>query len=226
MKILHVSDLHARPAWFEWLTNESSKYDLVCLTGDILNLGDLDPEPDVQIATVLPYLQAIQSPLAVCSGNHDLLDNQGYHSAHWMTSLRRKNVWIDDDVFWFCDYRFRCLAWCDPVPQENIRVDFLLAHAPPYGARTSTEAGGVSHGCGELRDACLSGRGPLFALGGHVHHPLDYRSMLHHTITLNPGQGDHPACPSHIVIDLGRSTVTHHRVSVAGVKLSTFNFTA
>jgi len=53
MKILHVSDLHSIAAWFDWLIAESPNYELVCLTGDILNLGDLSSDIDREIDATL-----------------------------------------------------------------------------------------------------------------------------------------------------------------------------
>lgn len=224
MKILHVSDLHARPAWYQWLVEESSRYDLVCLTGDMLNLGDVNGVAAEQIETVLSYLRNITAPLAICSGNHDLFPVPGYDTAQWAEPLRRKDVFLDRAVFWFRDYKFRCVPWCDPVPR-TAKEDFWLVHASAYGARTSTVPGGVSHGCEELRDVCLGGRGPLFALSGHVHDPLGFWTILDHTISLNPGQGNHPSRPSSIVIDMAKGTVTHHQATLAGVRPSTFHFT-
>ncbi len=223
MKILHVSDLHSHVAWFDWLIAQTD-YDLVCLTGDILNLGDLSSEVDREINVALNRLVEIRTPLAMCSGNHDLHYLGGQDRAQWMKLLRRKNVWIDGEAFWFCDYRFRCIGWCDPVPR-GARDDFWLMHAPPFGAKTSMVAGGISHGDEEARDVCLAGDGPLFTLGGHVHHALGFWSILNETITLNPGRGNNPACPSHIVIDLKERTMTRHKATSAGITPTTLNFT-
>lgn len=216
MQILHVSDLHSHEAWFDWLIAASPRYDLVCLTGDILNLGDLSTDVDKEIDSALTRLAAIRTPLALCSGNHDIHYLAGQDRAQWMQALRRKNVWIDGDSFWFCDYRFRCVGWCDPIPRGGME-DFILMHCPPFGAKTSTVAGGVSHGDEEARDVCLAGHGPLYALGGHVHVPLGFWGLLHETITLNPGRGNHPDCPNHIVIDLKRNMATHHEATPSGV---------
>lgn len=224
MNILHVSDLHSNAAWFDWLIAESPKHDLICLTGDILNLGDLSSEIDREIDTALTRLAAVRTPLALCSGNHDLHYLAGQDRAQWMRSLRRKNVWMDGDAFWFCDYRFRCIGWCDPVPQGT-NDDFWLMHAPPFGARTSMVAGGISHGDEEQRDTCLAGEGPRFTLGGHVHQPLGFWAALHETISLNPGRGDHPDLPNHIVLDLHARTMTHHRATESGTALTKLSFT-
>ncbi|MEN9403360.1 MAG: hypothetical protein RL091_2063 [Verrucomicrobiota bacterium] len=226
MKILHISDLHSHIPWFDWLIAAAPRYDLVCLTGDVLNLGDLSCDIDREIDAALTHLAAVKTPLALCSGNHDLHYLGGQDRAQWMRALRRKDVWMDGDAFWFHDYRFRCIGWCDPVPR-NAKDDFWLMHAPPFGARTSMVAGGISHGDEEARDVCLAGEGPRhFALGGHVHQPLGFWGMLHETITLNPGKGDHPYGPNHIIIDMKRRTMTHRRATTAGIEPTTLNFAA
>lgn len=221
--ILHVTDFHSYAAWFDWLIAESPRYDLVCLTGDILNLGDLSSEVDNEIDAALTRLAAVRTPLALCSGNHDLHYLSGQDRAQWMRSLRRKNVWIDGDAFWFCDYRFRCIGWCDPVPQRT-QDDFWLMHAPPFGAKTSMVAGGISHGDEEARDVCLAGDGPRFTLGGHVHRALGFWGILHETVSINPGRGDNPEIPNHIVLDLKTHMMVHHQATLSGVKPTKFNF--
>jgi Icc-related predicted phosphoesterase len=224
MKLLHITDLHSHSAWFDWLIAAAPRFDLVCVTGDTLNLGDLSSEIDREIDDALNRLVQIKTPLAICSGNHDLHYLGGQDRAQWMQALRRKNVWLDGDAFWFHDYRFRCVGWCDPVPRDS-KADIFLMHAPPFGAKTSTVAGGVSFGDEELRDACMAGEGPrLFTLGGHVHRALGFWSVLHETITLNPGQGDHPDIPNHIVLDLHARTMTHHRATQLGTSLTKLSF--
>ncbi len=39
MRILHVSDLHARVSQLRWVIEESKEFDLVCITGDLLDLN-------------------------------------------------------------------------------------------------------------------------------------------------------------------------------------------
>src|SRR5258707_1364887 len=113
MKILHVSDLHARPAWFKWLIGESSKYDIVCIAGDLLDLGrdDVNGTTDEQIDMALNHLIQLRAPYALCSGNHDLIPVPGYDTARWAEPLRQRGVFIDRSVFWFHDYRFRCIPY-------------------------------------------------------------------------------------------------------------------
>lgn len=85
-------------------------------------------------------------------------------------------------------------------------------------------AGGISHGDEEARDVCLSGEGPRFTLGGHVHRPLGFWGALHETVSLNPGRGDNNEIPNHIVLDLKKQTMTHHQATSSGVRPTTFKF--
>lgn len=225
MKILCVSDLHARTAWYKWLVSESAHYDIVCLSGDLLNLGDYDADPLEQAAAVLPYLRAIKqrTSLAICSGNHDVLPQRGFYSAEWMQPLRDEGIYVDGDSFWCSDYRFRCVPWCDPVP-ENTADDFWLMHAPPFGIATSTVAGGVSRGCEDLRALCLSGDAPQWILSGHIHSPLGHWSQIGRSMSLNPGRGLDGAIPNHIVIDLARRRVTHQRRMSSAFRVTGFSY--
>lgn len=225
MKILCVSDLHARPAWYEWLIRESTHYDIVCLSGDLLNLGDYDADPLGQAATVLPYLRAIKqrTSLATCSGNHDVLPQRGFETAQWMEPLREDGIHVDGDVFLLRDYRFRCVPWSDPLPQ-HAEEDFWITHAPPSGIATSTVAGGVSHGCEDLRAFCLSGNAPPWILSGHIHSPLGHWSQIGRSLSLNPGRGVDRAIPNHIAIDLTMRRVTHHRGMSSGFRVTGFTY--
>lgn len=221
--ILHVSDIHAHLAWLEWLVKVSSGYGLICVSGDTLNLGAIDTDPEEQIAKVVPYLKRIEAPLALVSGNHDELPLAGFESATWLRRLRAKNVWVDGDTFMFGSHSFHCSGWCVPLLDDPID-DFLIVHAPPFGISTSTVAGGVSHGCEDLRQQCLSGGSARWILSGHIHSPLGHWSQIGKSLSLNPGRGVHKTVPSHIVIDLTMRRVKHHRGMSSGFRVTGFNY--
>jgi Icc-related predicted phosphoesterase len=118
MKILITSDFHFRKKWFEWLTQEAPKYDLVCLSGDLLNLFDkITPRIDqIQwvVQTWKPQFAATKTLLAISSGNHDFNDEpalQSYEDLNpeaeeslreivaaksWMDLLKEPNQIISD----------------------------------------------------------------------------------------------------------------------------------
>ena len=222
-QILHVSDIHAHPAWLEWLVNVSPGYGLICITGDTLNLGAIHTDPAQQLSKVVPYLKRIQTPLAVVSGNHDELPLVGFESMTWLSKLRAERVWVDGDAFRFDGHSFRCLGWCEPLPGGSVG-DFLLGHAPPFGIPTSTVAGGVSHGCESLREQCLSERGARWILSGHIHSPLAHWSRIRGSTSLNPGKGMHDSIPNHIEIDLAGLRVTHNAPTASGVRVTGFSY--
>lgn len=89
--ILHVSDIHAHLAWLEWIVKVSSGYGLICVSGNTLNLGAIDTDPEEQIAKVVPYLKRIEAPLVLVSGNHDELPLAGFESATWLRRFLEQN---------------------------------------------------------------------------------------------------------------------------------------
>jgi predicted MPP superfamily phosphohydrolase len=72
MKVLLISDLHLTLPWFEWLNTKAAAFDLICISGDFLDLFGQEPKPK-QVAQVQGYLRHLASitNLAFCSGNHD-----------------------------------------------------------------------------------------------------------------------------------------------------------
>ena len=72
MRMLFVADLHYSLRQFDWLAANASRYDLVIIGGDLLDLGSA-LDFDVQIIVVEKYLRRIRryAPLLVSSGNHD-----------------------------------------------------------------------------------------------------------------------------------------------------------
>jgi len=224
MKLLHCSDLHGRREWYTWLGVESVKCDLVCISGDLLDLGCADRPPAAQAAVVEPLLRAIRAPLAICSGNHDSDGLPGWEDAEWLQSLRRKNVWVDGDVFWWQDFRVRCVAYHDPLP--HCGEDIWLIHLPPEGVKTSTTHDNRSWGSGEFTEMCASDQGPAIALSGHVHSPMGCCTLAGRTMSLNPGQGIDPLIPNHIVIDFSTGAFHHHYSDDSGLHRKGYTFAA
>ena len=75
MKILLTADLHCKEDWFRWLEDEASKYELVSIAGDLLNIFSKVPIKD-QLVLVKGFLRRLtqKTSLAVCSGNHDQIE--------------------------------------------------------------------------------------------------------------------------------------------------------
>lgn len=81
------------------------------MAGILLNLGGIHDDTDEQINMGLNHRVQMEVPYALCSKNHDLIPEQGYDTAKWAEPLRKGNVFLDRAVFWFQNYRFRCVLW-------------------------------------------------------------------------------------------------------------------
>lgn len=195
MQILHASDLHSVTAWFDWLVRVAPLYDLVCLSGDLLDRGAAQ-RIDRQVKTVSGLLNSIRTPIAICSGNH-CCDEEG---GAWLQALRRKNLWVDGDRFLLGGHSFYCHPWNEPIPRAN-GAEIWVIHCPPAGSMTAVTANGEDRGDFEFAEVCASGNGPRLAFCGHVHHPKAWHARLGATLVFNPGIVSMDI-PAHVVADL------------------------
>jgi predicted phosphodiesterase len=213
MRILHVTDFHASDALYGWLSRESDGFDLVALSGDLLDLNHPGAVGD-QIDRVLAHMKLIAAPLALCSGNHDSVAGSGprLKLASWLKAARREKVWIDGDLFEIGGYRFRCIPWSGKLPDAKPEEIWLI-HSPPDEAPTGISQGGSGWGNFEFGELCRSSNGPRLALSGHVHEPQSWRAKVGRTWSLNPGCPDHAHMPNHVMIDLARGFAIRTRAS-------------
>jgi Icc-related predicted phosphoesterase len=70
MKILHLSDLHFNQTWLDWATHKATNYDLVCVSGDLLDMFSRKGH-FWGVITVKKWTERFPTNLALCSGNHD-----------------------------------------------------------------------------------------------------------------------------------------------------------
>src|SRR6185295_7398235 len=72
MRMLFVADLHYALKQFDWLIANASKYDVVVIGGDLLELASA-LDIDVQIVVMEKYFERLRqiTRLVVSSGNHD-----------------------------------------------------------------------------------------------------------------------------------------------------------
>ena len=70
MKILHLSDLHLNKAWLDWATDKAANHDLVCVSGDLLDMFSRKGHFWGAIS-VKKWADSFPGNLALCSGNHD-----------------------------------------------------------------------------------------------------------------------------------------------------------
>jgi len=215
-----MSDLHSSEALFRHLIRESRRADLavVALTGDLIQATDRS-QVEKQTSRTLALLRQVPGRMAVCSGNHDCMDEISplLKDAAWLKRARRENVWIDEP-FEVGGRRFRCIGWNDTIPAEADPKEFWLLHAGPDQCATSISRGGAGFGNFELGELCRSGRGPMLVLSGHVHDPQNWHAKVGRTLSLNPGRPTEGT--SHILINFDRRLI--YRVTPADTDVLRF----
>jgi predicted phosphodiesterase len=212
--ILHVADLHTDVKWFQWLVDISHLYSLVCLAGDALDLNPYRSHVG-QLEKVLPFLRAIDAPLAVVSGNHDSLAGAGPRLEHaaWLQEIRGNAVFVDGDSFDFeGGFRFRCLGWQAPLPIAGPN-EIWIHHAPPSLAKTAIPRAGCDFGDFDLGEHLNARLAPFAVLCGHVHEPVRHADRSCGCWSLNPGHPGGSPRPNYFEIDLAAGIATHHRAS-------------
>jgi predicted phosphodiesterase len=209
MRILHTSDFHGSLPWFRWLRATARHYDLVCITGDLLAMCDDDGEQaQTHTELISATLRNFPTPLAISSGNHDVISGDVTISPQWLHRLRGPQVWADGDRFVLHGRQFRCIAWGSPL-QPAAPGEIWLAHAPPDGCLPGNLLHGGDGGDHEFGELCRAGRGPWLALCGHVHAPVLWCGMAGNTRVFNPGRSNVAPFPDHIRIDLDRGLAEH-----------------
>ncbi|MBA4136666.1 MAG: hypothetical protein C0518_05050 [Opitutus sp.] len=195
MLLLHLSDIHGHLPWYRHLHRLARHFDLVVITGDLL-----DREEDAP--AVGEILATLPAPLAVCSGNHE-----GRLGTAWLPT-----AWHGDGAaFEFGGRRWRCLPWAEPLPADRGAGEIWLSHAPPSRSHVAVSRYGFDFGDDELGALCRRGRGPALVLCGHVHTPRHWQDRIGGTLALNPGSDRRAPLPPFNVVDLRRGIVTHHR---------------
>lgn len=87
MKILHLTDLHFNQYVFSWIKEMQRNYDVICLTGDLIDARKNIPAKE-QADTILEWLHELDVPIFVCSGNHDTDSKQ----AHTVCGIIKKRI--------------------------------------------------------------------------------------------------------------------------------------
>ncbi len=219
MRMLFVADLHYTLKQLDWLVANASRYDLVIIGGDLLDLGS-SLNFDVQIVVVEKYLQRIRqgAPLLVSSGNHD---GDGYNAANesyaeWLLLSRAEGLFVDGESALVGDTRVTACPWWNG-PVSRAELEELLTresaksarrwiwshHEPPEGARVSW-TGKRLLGDHFLRE-WINRFQPDLVLSGHIHHAPFYPQgswidRIGKTWVFNPGRQPGPS-PTYIVLD-------------------------
>ncbi|MEO0989997.1 MAG: metallophosphoesterase [Pseudomonadota bacterium] len=221
MNILLVADLHYALRQLDWLLEVAPDFDAVFIAGDLIDSHGTVPR-EVQVVVLIDYLRQLakRTRVLVCSGNHDLIERNGYgeREARWLADTRGLGIATDGDTAELATgVLVSVLPWWDgPAAREDIerqlksdagrRQDrwFWLYHAPPADTAVAW-AGKRTYGDGYLADWIETHR-PDIVVCGHVHQaPFvpagSWVDRIEDTWVFNMGQQP-GASPCHIVLNL------------------------
>jgi Icc-related predicted phosphoesterase len=208
VKVLVVSDLHYSIKQFDWLLRRAAQHDLLVIAGDLLDLGG-HADIDTQIIVVEKYLARLAAivPVAVCSGNHDLDEENasGERHAEWLQHVGIEGVVVDSQtafhdglIITICpwwegdDARFQVQTQLEKDAERRGSSRWIwVYHAPPTGSKTSWN-GKVYSGDAFVADLIARLR-PDIVFGGHIHNSPFYDAgswcdRIGDTWVFNPGR--------------------------------------
>jgi predicted MPP superfamily phosphohydrolase len=224
MKFLLTADLHFRTDWFRWLVGQAPNYDLVCISGDLLDMFEVKStrEQAREVTTLIKELADIV-PVAVCSGNHDnaagLVSHDRASLYKWLVDLgahpniitdgatRKLENLILTTVPYHCPKEEKAI-WLDrglTIRRQTGQPWMMLHHVPP---KTGL---GVSGEESEAAGLLLAYR-PDYFVSGH-NHAFPYKSGQ----SWNPENG-RSVCIGPRSIDeraISESYQTRHRIGRA-----------
>lgn len=184
VRILLVSDLHYALKQFDWTASVASRFDIVVLAGDHVDIaGSLAGH--VQVVVILKYLRRLAklTRLVVSSGNHDLdtRNAEGEKVAAWMSRVRQAGIATDGDTIEIGDTVISICPWWDGpgakrAVDEQLERDarkpkqrwYWVYHAPPAGSPTSW-AGRKGMFGDEALSAWIERHQPDIVFTGHIH---------------------------------------------------------
>jgi Icc-related predicted phosphoesterase len=221
MKCLLVSDLHYALKQLDWIDRVASRFDVVVLAGDHLDISSV-VSLDAQVAVILAYVRKLSSKtaLVVSSGNHDLTarDDADEKVARWLARVRPLGVSSDGDRIDVDGATITICPWWDgPRARERVAAQLerdaarrgarwvWVYHAPPDASPVSW--GGQRHfGDADLLQWIERHR-PDMVFTGHIHQsPFraggSWVDQIGSTWVFNAGRQIGPV-PTHVVIDTG-----------------------
>ncbi len=181
LEILHVTDLHYQKKLYRWIAKVEDRFDLICLTGDLLDERANDAGKK-QIRYLKRWLAKRKTPVMICSGNHDYVKE----SIDWMKDL----PYGDGQIHPILGLKIASA----PEDCRDFRpyydCDILLHHYPPKGTPTAFHRKkGKDVGSKWLAQELPNLRCQLL-LTGHAHRPL-LPIFVRHGIKIYNSGGDH-----------------------------------
>lgn len=227
-RVLVVSDLHGYRPHLDWLRINARDYDLVLIPGDFDDASSEVP-PDARAAITSGFVAEIaaRTPVALCSGNHDLdaVDEHGERVAHWARSLG-PNAYGDGQLVECGDIAISLMPWWDgPTGAAALRQQmaehaavaagkrWVWAHHAPI-ADSPTSWDGTCYRGDDLLAELVAEYAPEVVVSGHIHDApflpdgywCDRRAG---SLLLNAGH-QRTMTPSFIELDLAADRVTWH----------------
>lgn len=204
MRILHLTDLHFRQRWLDWAHVVAANYDLVCISGDLLDMFAPTPLRE-QIPIVSEWLQSLPAKAAVCSGNHCWWENykgrDADAEAKWLRRLRSRQLIVDGGSRMVDQHvRVSSAGWTDCYEPREAPLEIVVTHCGPRHvevAQTDREDYGD-----ELLLIRLRHRRAV-VLSGHVHQPRRWCDFVwDRVMCINPGCDFDAQIPRHAIIDV------------------------
>lgn len=220
MKILHVTDLHFRKDWFTWVEAQAKLFDLVCISGDFIDLFlDWKHSPASQAKWVVDWLNRFPSKIAVCSGNHDWWEESPHVKDPMAFGRWLKNGGTSDNESLELDgYLVYCKPWIGGKVPESSKPVILLAHGPRQG---SPLAVGIDGDNGDPEFEIITAGLPKdsIVLSGHVHTAQGWYELWEGLHCFNPGTAKKDAgAPNFVIIDTNMRTARLFAEDVKVVK--------
>lgn len=183
MRCLLVADIHYSLPQYDWVVAESSRYDLLILAGDFLDVSS-SVDCRAQSIVVEKYLDLLRATtrVVVCSGNHDLdtRDEVGEKVSRWVANLRNKGIATDGDNLVINGVLFTVCPWWDgPAALERVGALieqgsalrqgpwYWIYHAPPRDSPVSW-SGSRTMGDAPLLE-WIGKYQPDMVFSGHIH---------------------------------------------------------
>ncbi|MCL2908072.1 metallophosphoesterase family protein [Shewanella fodinae] len=194
MKALHVTDLHFNQVQMKWITANSSKADIICVTGDFINSRYDCPTPiSDQVTAISDWLIGLRRPVFICSGNHDELGNE--LDSSWLKQI--EGVYADSSIVTIQGVTIGCAAYGTTDFNRFACCMLLLHHEPPAGLSVAIQSKrdfGSKHLTAAIKDGTLS---PTWILCGHVHQPEKNGLRFRGCGISNPGANLKNDVPNH-----------------------------
>jgi len=143
--ILHVTDIHFHKPHFEWMAQQIDSFDILCISGDLIE----HPKEPGQVEWVSDWLNTLQKPTFICSGNHDIeketVSNEELLSFDSSIDDCDPIDWSSDNLSYTdIAYKPKAEFWMDKIHNKWVHTDNSISHIKH-----------ITIGCAPCNDASL-----------------------------------------------------------------------